>query len=258
MPDYSWADEIFRNYHAPTMEEEIVSKLVSYIKADSLEDDLATVLHMLKNTNWEPLIREEARKQHERARKQADDINNTMVDCHRCHREIRLGELVDLGREYWKFSGSGCCPECAEKIQAEYRRVCAVCGVMFVLPANGAASMICSSCRTPVTIKEERRVTQNLLRAAEMNLSTTLTLTEWLMTVNHFNSLCAYCQSRPLEEMDHFIPLQAGGGTTFKNCVPACETCNGRKNRMSPEGLSLTRLFPNGEIERVRLYLDSL
>ncbi|MBF0284026.1 MAG: HNH endonuclease [Magnetococcales bacterium] len=44
--------------------------------------------------------------------------------------------------------------------------------------------------------------------------------------------LCAYCGGRfsPAElTMDHKLPLVRGGKTSRSNCVPACKSCNERK-----------------------------
>jgi 5-methylcytosine-specific restriction endonuclease McrA len=50
-----------------------------------------------------------------------------------------------------------------------------------------------------------------------------------------FNNLCAYCGSNePLTE-DHFVPIAVGGHHSLDNIVPACKSCNVRKNATPPE-----------------------
>lgn len=50
-----------------------------------------------------------------------------------------------------------------------------------------------------------------------------------------FDNRCAYCgMDAPLAE-DHFIPLKLNGGHFIENIVPACKSCNSRKNASHPE-----------------------
>lgn len=42
------------------------------------------------------------------------------------------------------------------------------------------------------------------------------------------NPTCAYC-GRPATEVDHIVPVAAGGTTTIHNLAPACRACNRRK-----------------------------
>jgi len=48
---------------------------------------------------------------------------------------------------------------------------------------------------------------------------------------------CYYCgQVFPPKELtlDHIVPLSRGGRSTRGNCVPACKTCNSRKQSLLP------------------------
>ena len=38
----------------------------------------------------------------------------------------------------------------------------------------------------------------------------------------------------PAQEIDHMIPLSKGGGHTIYNIVPACRSCNRKKNAKFP------------------------
>ena len=80
--------------------------------------------------------------------------------------------------------------------------------------------------------KEEERVARNNNRATKIGLPATLTLPQWLWTLNQFNFRCAYCRKAPYGTMDHVRPLAHGGGTTGKNCVPACKECNQRHEQV--------------------------
>jgi len=60
----------------------------------------------------------------------------------------------------------------------------------------------------------------------------TLTIDEWLYTLEYFNRRCAYCREKfSYEHLEHFFPLAdpESPGTTAYNCVPACSRCNLRK-----------------------------
>ena len=102
--------------------------------------------------------------------------------------------------------------------------------------------------------RERRRVQTQNYRALQAGLPATLTLEEWLQTLADFNGLCAYCMERHFEHLEHFIPIDAGGGTTVDNCVPACGRCNYSKGSDDPDSPQLT-LFVNDPRERIRQYL---
>ncbi len=77
-------------------------------------------------------------------------------------------------------------------------------------------------------------------RAEKYKLNADLTIAEWEYALVHFNFCCAYCGSQqglwnPITA-DHFIPLADSlcPGTTRRNMLPACRTCNSSKNDQSP------------------------
>jgi hypothetical protein len=72
--------------------------------------------------------------------------------------------------------------------------------------------------------RELDRVESQCFRAHTLHAEATLTLVEWLETLNYFHWRCAYCQSKPCQAMSHYISLPKGG-TTAANCVPACYRC---------------------------------
>jgi 5-methylcytosine-specific restriction endonuclease McrA len=90
-----------------------------------------------------------------------------------------------------------------------------------------------------LVIRELERVESQCFRAHTLRAEATLTLVEWLETLNYFHWRCAYCQSKPCQVMSHYIALPEGG-TTAANCIPACYRC---------------RRFRPKEDERIRAYL---
>ena len=128
---------------------------------------------------------------------------------------------------------------------------CLHCGKLFRAPQH---HFYCPSCSVEQLPRERARVQTQLLRAASKGLPATLTLAAWLQTVADFNGLCAYCQVRKFEHLEHFIPVDAGGGTTADNCIPACGKCNWSKGTDDPDHPQM-EFFVNDPRERVRNYL---
>ena len=81
-------------------------------------------------------------------------------------------------------------------------------------------------------VRELDRVESQCARAHTLQAEASLTLVEWLETLNHFGWLCAYCQSKPFQVMSYYTPLPQGG-TTAANCVPACYRCRCHREQES-------------------------
>lgn len=100
-------------------------------------------------------------------------------------------------------------------------------------------------------------VDTQLYRAKKAGLPATLTQEQWASTLAYFQQKCAYCQIAHYEQLDHFIPIRQGGGTTYENCVPACASCNTRKDH--PRMILLEDEQKAQEaLARVQTYLDNL
>jgi 5-methylcytosine-specific restriction endonuclease McrA len=95
---------------------------------------------------------------------------------------------------------------------------------------------------------EQRVLYRHLKRARNLKLPATLTMNQWYETLLYFHGFCAYCLRNAYGVLEHFIPLSSGGGTTWNNCIPACQSCNVRKTQYTLETSSL---------ERVQRYLQS-
>lgn len=80
--------------------------------------------------------------------------------------------------------------------------------------------------------------------ARRRGLPSTLTLEEWMRTIEHFQDRCAYCV-RDWDVVEHVTPLDEHGGTTVANCVPACHSCNISKGGRSLE--EWIKQSPNGD-----------
>jgi 5-methylcytosine-specific restriction endonuclease McrA len=73
-----------------------------------------------------------------------------------------------------------------------------------------------------------------------------ITRQQWDWLKAFYGQRCAYCGIKPKRlTMDHIIPLARGGTHTLENLIPACKSCNSRKN-MKPapvHQLSLLQLI---------------
>ena len=76
-----------------------------------------------------------------------------------------------------------------------------------------------------VAIEQRRRARK---RSAPRN---DLTAAQWRAIKEHYNHSCVYC-GRKMQRLtiDHIVPLSKGGSHTLQNVVPACQSCNSRKN----------------------------
>lgn len=65
------------------------------------------------------------------------------------------------------------------------------------------------------------------------------TLQEWLDKCAEYHHLCAYCgKARPLTR-DHVVAVSVGGSDYIDNIVPACASCNSRKQARSADEFRL-------------------
>lgn len=102
--------------------------------------------------------------------------------------------------------------------------------------------------------KENRKLLIQLKRAMDRRLPATLTLDQWLTTLDYHKGLCAYCLVEPYEALEHYIPIELGGGTTAANCVPSCKSCNSAKGARHPADIRESSRSP-AAMSRVCEYL---
>lgn len=78
-------------------------------------------------------------------------------------------------------------------------------------------------------MREASRLASQSIRARRAGRDSDLTLDEWNEILEFFDNSCAYCQGE-YQVIEHYIPISRGGGTTSKNCLPACTCCNNLKD----------------------------
>ena len=190
---------------------------------------------------------------------QEADHTDFVIPCGRCGKRIPRSQMES-------FKGIPLfCPQCVLELDESCSRTCKYCGDLFTASASNRVDPLCQECRTEYRLKEWRRVQNQIHRAEEIGAKATLTLRQWLITVEYFDDLCAYCQKRPFTQLDHFIPIGLpDGGTTLSNCVPACGLCNRRKAWINPHSIRPISQFHLDSgltiemLHRVGVYLRSL
>jgi|GEM_PF-7024381 len=80
---------------------------------------------------------------------------------------------------------------------------------------------------------------RNLKRASLVGLPATLTIEQWMKTLEDFEYACSYCKAKEYQVLEHFVPLGLGGGTTVTNCLPSCRSCNVTKSEWHPFDLPI-------------------
>lgn len=163
--------------------------------------------------------------------KTLEAVGETPIPCSGCQQEFpfktlrRVYDIPKFANSLYFF-----CPDCRARIRQEQR----IAGIF---------------------AREQRRVIAQFFRALDHGLPASLTLEQWIVTLNHYRWRCAYCLDGPYEAIDHFIPVGAGGGTTADNCVPSCKSCNSSKGSRHPDTIRESSRSPTA-IARVRAYLQ--
>jgi 5-methylcytosine-specific restriction endonuclease McrA len=177
--------------------------------------------------------------------------------CPGCQQVTSSDKLFNLEEEGLNFLGEYCAT-CADEIRAIYTRTCWFCGNSYYASKSNRRSSLCPSCKSMPNAKflihEISRLNDQLKRAEKAGLPATLSLRQWVATIEHFKGLCAYCQNKPFEVLEHFVPVEMGGGTTASNCVPACNKCNAIKGGFSPHEPAV--LTTGIHLHLVKIYLE--
>ena len=79
--------------------------------------------------------------------------------------------------------------------------------------------------------RKEMYALKDAKRRGLMRSERPLTVAEWEDIKTQHNNCCAYC-GKPSQRLtqDHITPLSKGGAHSLHNVIPACRSCNSRKN----------------------------
>jgi 5-methylcytosine-specific restriction endonuclease McrA len=80
------------------------------------------------------------------------------------------------------------------------------------------------------TRRERARATQRRHTYKRRGASGRHTEKEWRALCSSFDERCAYCGARAALTVDHVVPITRGGSNSIENILPACMSCNRRKN----------------------------
>jgi len=152
------------------------------------------------------------------------------------------------------------CDTCLLDEIEDQTAICPDCGVFHICASVWYPpkwkSVPCPKCSIKDREHLELIIVKHLRASRRANLPATLTVDEWYQTLYHFEVMCAYCQIRPYQTLEHFIPVKLGGGTTQGNCVPSCYGCNNLKEKLHPSDLLTHHSFPKESVHRVSSYLS--
>jgi HNH endonuclease len=214
-------------------------------------DVMAILASLRQEVQWEPYLQRAARR---RAELEAANLAlwERLVPCDRCGKELPLGEASKHSVGFSHY-----CALCCEIVRASYQRHCMYCGKTYSVggihdyPGRGLA------CWRADWAKEARRLYVPIERANKAGVPATLKLQQWLKTLDYFEWRCAFCGG-PFEAMDHFVPIELGGGTEWFNCLPICRRDNTRKKNRHPDDPAMVVLLPAESTRRIRGYLSRL
>jgi 5-methylcytosine-specific restriction endonuclease McrA len=232
---------------------DILSPLRAQIVKDAGSREMIDVLmQLLAETDWDECYLEVEREEQEQwayyeAQDKAEEEArlNELVTCHTCHTKLKLRETVADNENMW---GAHFCNTCF----ASKHLTCCLCHTKFIT-ANKLLNnfKICITCKR----HEANRVNLQNARTRKLLLPSTLDFEAWMQTLQHFGHACAYC-GKKYRAMEHYLPVESGGGTIASNCVPSCQRCNTTKNDKHPN--EFERLFPTANIARIKAYFASL
>lgn len=234
--------------HRQQATKDIIEKILDWFNDPN---DIHALIHELSFTDWYVLCQGQSN---------VDQFNNFFLKlpiwCWRCRKKCMLDEWDFIEEPKFGFY----CLECIKEIKKDFTRTCSYCDMNCYMEKKDQIVALCPDCKNRPDgefLKDEiGRLRSQLKRAISEGVPTTLTLQQWVSTINHFDGLCAYCQSKPFAVMEHFMPIKLGGGTTFDNCVPACTRCNLVKDRLASQQ-QMTE-FASVPMEHVREFLESL
>jgi 5-methylcytosine-specific restriction endonuclease McrA len=107
-------------------------------------------------------------------------------------------------------------------------------GKVDVLPVwNDDVVLISGKIKLPAILRLRKRVRRNYI--ANNGFSRTA-------LIRRDDNCCQYCQKRLTPNqltIDHIIPKQRGGQTSFTNCVVCCKKCNSEKGNKTPEEVEM-------------------
>lgn len=223
------------------------------------------IIQQLSETNWKLQIETIEAARAAEAAKFHEKMLNTLRTCNRCKKKFKYRDMRNSEASWEKTCY---CAACYDIFIREHTYTCPRCDTTYLSQKPKKA---CTPCLIKDECEQQDVILRHLREARKRGRPATLTLKQWLTTLQFFEGKCAYCQEQPYEVLEHFTPLAKGGGTTVDNCVPACHSCNKKKYKHDPLDIEWEIAYPlefgkrgnnhypmNKEtMKRISAYLDS-
>jgi 5-methylcytosine-specific restriction endonuclease McrA len=208
-----------------------------------------------------------------------EEIDKDLVACSMCQGKFRYCDMTwrkkdaDTELSYCPLCVQSQhpykCHKCTKVFFASYdyssyycehcrSKPCAACHIPYI-PCYGHVNLICQACKNKRGLtwtwesEMQNRLAMHRKRASSRGLAATLTLAEWIETLEHFDWHCAYCPDSKYTDLDHFVPISKNGGTAKNNCVPSCSACNIKKSQSHPEDIIFISSEVVADIQRYLL-----
>jgi len=174
--------------------------------------------------------------------------------CKDCNQFFLASRMVYLhSREVPASLVGWYCPICARSVVSNCQKVCSNCGNVFVIWHPDITEPLCKPCRAKDKYHIKQQVYRARTSAKKAGVEYTLTYNQWMQTLEDYNYKCAYC-GNDYYILEHFRPIRYGGGTTAKNCIPACIVCNTRKSNNTPN--TTWRGIDKDVVKNIKKYLS--
>lgn len=116
-----------------------------------------------------------------------------------------------------KYTTSGTCLECHEKVQGRRGAYCSEpCRLRFLRRKHRREN------------PEMHRVYAQNRRAFASNCAP-LVIEEWLFVKDFYGEICLSCSKECRQTIDHIVPVSKGGDNSIRNLQPLCQSCNSTK-----------------------------
>lgn len=80
-------------------------------------------------------------------------------------------------------------------------------------------------------VENQAALRESVARRAGLYRASDFQFEDWFLILEVFGHRCAYCLRGDVKlTMDHVIPISKGGEHTSDNIIPACTSCNSKKN----------------------------
>lgn len=152
-----------------------------------------------------------------------------MFECSKCNRQFDDSDRCKIKRSKW-------CKFCLSEYVRDWKRTNRQAVAVYQSRENASGVRQARNRRWRERNPEKARYAGRRRHAAMSQASGSISVESWELVLETFNRQCAYCGKHmgDASTMDHVDPLALGGKHEIDNVVPACGTCNSKKNARGP------------------------